>query len=336
MTTKHTNNNKISAFRQELVDKMLEMIDSGTLFWNSPNYKPQPAHNGISKRPYQKNNQFMLSMIAYIKGYDDPRWYTQYQIKEKGYRIQKGERHTKVEYWSLYDKENKKTVTMDWYNSLSPEEREDIKDNIVILNKFSRVFNAKQLTGVPEYKITDEGLEDKNIEESIERMSRGMGVDIFETSTATPFYSPSKDHIEIPETKYFKSDYDLNATVLHELAHATGHSSRLNRLDDSQFGSEGYAIEELRAEMSSFFLAFEYNMPQGGEHIENHGAYIQSWSKAIQDDSNVLFRAIKDASDISDYLVTQDQKQLAKDLYSKGNEMLVNELNLGDDFEMEL
>ncbi len=327
---------KINYFRQELVDKMIDMLNSGELFWSSPTYKPKPAFNGVSQRPYQSNNQFMLSMIAALNDYNDPRWFTMKQIKDKGYLINKGERHTKIEYWSLYNKVEKKTVTMDWYNSLSHEEREDIKDDITIISKFSRVFNAKQLTGVPEYH-EELVSEPKKIAECVERMSRGMGIEIFETGTFSPFYSPTKDEIEIPDTMRFKSENELNSTIIHELAHATGHSTRLNRnLEETVFGNEAYAMEELRAEISSFFLSFEYDIQQSEEHIKNHSAYIQSWSKAIKEDGNVLFRAIKDANTISDYLIQQDQKQLAKDLHSLGSEGLAGMFELEDEFEMEL
>jgi antirestriction protein ArdC len=83
---------------------------------------------------------------------------------------------------------------------------------------------------------------------------------------------------------------------LHELAHWTGHSSRLNRDLQNRFGSSAYAMEELRAELASAFVANELGIPTD---IPHHASYIASWIRPLKDDMRELFRAAADAQRIA-------------------------------------
>ncbi len=85
-----------------------------------------------------------------------------------------------------------------------------------------------------------------------------------------------------PVIEQFNTMQDYYATALHEIAHSTGHSSRLNRDMSGDFGSEKYAVEELRAELSSMFLQMENGIQLEGKHIENHSAYLANWLKAAK------------------------------------------------------
>ncbi|MCR4716373.1 MAG: hypothetical protein K5656_04250, partial [Lachnospiraceae bacterium] len=119
------------------------------------------------------------------------------------------------------------------------------------------------------------------------------------------FYRPSEDSITMPPIESFWAEYNYLSTFLHEAGHSTGHESRLNRDLTGIFGSEKYAKEELRAEIASAFttqaIGLEGTMSR--EHIDNHKAYIQSWIAEIKNDPNELFKAIIDATKISDYLI---------------------------------
>ena len=93
----------------------------------------------------------------------------------------------------------------------------------------------------------------------------------------------------------------FNATALHELSHATGHSSRLDR-DQGMFGTEAYAYEELVAEMSSCFMGFHLQTEPEPRHIDNHKAYVQAWITAIREKPETLVRAIKDAQTAATFM----------------------------------
>ena len=94
----------------------------------------------------------------------------------------------------------------------------------------------------------------------------------------------------------------LNSTALHELAHSTGHVSRLNRNINNEFGSVEYAYEELIAELSSCFMSVDLHTDQLPEHVENHKAYVQSWLQMLKEDPEILFKAIKEAQATSNYM----------------------------------
>lgn len=61
----------------------------------------------------------------------------------------------------------------------------------------------------------------------------------------------------MPVAQAFGSAEGWSATALHELGHATDHPSRLNRDLRGRFGSQAYAMEELRAELASVFMQGE-------------------------------------------------------------------------------
>ena len=92
---------------------------------------------------------------------------------------------------------------------------------------------------------------------------------------------------------------DYYATALHELAHWTRHSSRLDRERYGGFGSPDYAREELRAELTSAFLSQEFGLPSS---IEGHAAYLQSWMTELKEDKTAFANAVSDAKQITEYI----------------------------------
>ena len=111
------------------------------------------------------------------------------------------------------------------------------------------------------------------------------------------FYSPSTDHIQLPPESAFRGPAEYATTGLHELGHWTGHPSRLNRPLQNRFGSAAYAMEELRAEMASAFVASVIGIPTD---IPQHASYLSSWIKALKDDKREIFRAAAAAQRIAD------------------------------------
>jgi len=108
---------------------------------------------------------------------------------------------------------------------------------------------------------------------------------VIRTGGDRAFYSPTTDHIQLPPENAFRGPPEFAATALHELAHWTGHPSRLNRDLKPKFGSAGYAMEELRAELSSAFMAGELGIPAD---IPNHASYIKNWLKPLKEDKREI------------------------------------------------
>ena len=147
----------------------------------------------------------------------------------------------------------------------------------------------------------------------------------YEESGEDAFYIPSEDKVVIPLRDTFETNYSYYATQLHELSHSTGHKTRLSRNIENYFGTEEYAKEELRAEISSSFLMQKFKLKYDQRHLNNHKAYIQSWIKVLKNNPQELFNAISDSNKIVDYL---EENSISKDK--------INNLNKEKEMEMEL
>ena len=122
------------------------------------------------------------------------------------------------------------------------------------------------------------------------------------------YYSPTLDTVVMPERRQFESPGAYRSTLLHEIAHATGHPKRLGRELGGGFGSEGYAREELVAELSSAFLS----AATGIQRVDDsHAQYIGSWLKALhgKDGKDELYAAARDANKATDYVLARAQPQ---------------------------
>ena len=273
--------------------------DNWTRPWKASNIAS--PFNGFSKRYYSGSNQFFLMLVSYAKDYKDPRWYTFNQISSSGYKLQKGSKGVPVEYWFpvLYDEKGNKKRQLSWseFSKLSKDQR----DLCQIRFKTSYVYNGSCIDGLPELDINAN--EDIRLSDLVDRISYEMKVPIIEDGGNSAFYSPLTDSIHLPQKETFTDEISFNSTALHELSHATGHHSRLNRLTGAVFGSEDYAFEELIAEISSTFMAPYIGSEINDDyHNKNHIAYVNSWIAAIQNDPEVLFKAIAKAEVAASFL----------------------------------
>ena len=67
-----------------------------------------------------------------------------------------------------------------------------------------------------------------------------------------------------------------------------------------KWSDEGYAREELVAELGAAFLCADLSLtPEPGE---DHAAYIQSWLKVLKDDKRAIFAAAAHAQRAADFL----------------------------------
>lgn len=293
--------------RETIAQEFIRALNENQLPWNAM-WSTQNAYNAISGKNYRGLNSLWLAYSAMEKGYGDPRWCTYKQAQNKGWQVRKGEKSTSIEFWSIYDKKTKTTLTMkeaDELVRLHPER----KDDLSYISRSSCVFNAAQIEGIPQLeKPVEADISAVRAQRDVLIKNMGLG---FKEEGDKAFYRPSEDSITMPPDTLFKDNYGYMSVLLHECGHATGHESRLNRDLTGFFGSESYAKEELRAEIASAFtaqaLGFRSTEGTKNSHMDNHKAYIQSWAKAIKDAPNELFAAIKDAEKISDYLIEKGE-----------------------------
>jgi antirestriction protein ArdC len=106
----------------------------------------------------------------------------------------------------------------------------------------------------------------------------------------------------MPHKSAFDSEASYYATAFHELTHWAGHETRLDRVKGKRFADPQYAFEELVAEMGAAFLCQDYGIQ--GEL--RHAGYIQSWLKALRDDSKAVFKAAAYAQKAATYINSLD------------------------------
>lgn len=291
-------------FHEQVAEKLIEQLKQGTAPWQKP-WKsgdagsPMPR-NPITGKRYKGINAIQLMSQERI----DPRWMTYKQAIAQGAQVRKGEKGTLIQYWKFTDEQVKKDING---VPLLDQNGKPVKHEVKLERPrlfFATVFNAEQIDGLPQTTPEQKTWCDVARAESI-LASSGAVIQHGEINRA--FYRSSTDTIHLPRQSEFLSAENYYATALHELGHWTGHASRLNRDIAHPFGSEGYAKEELRAEISSMILGDELGI---GYDPGQHLAYVASWIKVLQNDPLELFRAAADAEKIQAYVLSLEQERI--------------------------
>ena len=263
--------------------------------------------NGVTDGRYRGTNAFWLSLVAMNQGFTDPRWVTSIQVNDVHHRyhpgqhwhIKAGSKATHIEYWYPFDQVEKRAFTWQEYRDAIDQGRSENEFSMQV--RYTPVFNANQIEGMPELALSEKN---PNIEmdELVKKLFDEMGVAFKTNYEGKAYYTPAEDTIYLPPQETFTDEYAFNSTALHELIHATGHMTRLNRPLTAFFGSDGYAYEELIAEISACFMGADLNAAPTEEQIENHESYVKSWAQGIREKPDILVKAIRDAQQASTYM----------------------------------
>ncbi len=299
-------------FRQEVTDRIINMLENGVAPWQKP-WTPGESPAGMPVNPttdrnYRGGNALHLMATALVRGYNDPRWMTYKQAADQGWQVRRGEKGTQIEFWDV--KPANKEASPGG-NDESSNERNGRDRETRLVHRVYTVFNAKQIDGVPEFQ--PKRPTSFEIVKAAETILDNSGAKINHDQGDKAFYNRASDSIHLPSKAAFTDAAGYYGTALHELAHWTGHPSRLDRstLNESyRFGDTNYAKEELRAELASVFLAAERGVPH---NPEQHAAYVGSWIKTLRQDKNEIFRAAHDASAATDYLLALERDRSIAD-----------------------
>ena len=267
---------------QDVTNSIIEQLEKGAIPWVKPWKADSSADkNLLTQKPYQGINRLILGLSGMVNGYGVPVWASYKQWESIGGQVRKGEKGTRIVFFSKVDKENKQTGDKESYSVL----------------KAYWVFNASQIDGIEIVPAETVAKPFTPIEYAEERIVK-TGAALSHGGDAA-FYAPSVDRIQLPNKGTFDSEANYYATAFHELVHWTGAKHRLDRnLEKGRFGNPAYAFEELVAEMGAAFLCQDYGIQ--GEL--RHAGYIQSWLKALRDDSKAVFKAAALAQKAADYL----------------------------------
>ena len=314
--TKSSAYEKLTPQRKQLVDQVLANLEKGNLFWTQGWVAAGAPESAVTGKKYRGINNLYLSLVAMAENYGDNRWATFRQMEEKGWTFKKDEEgHTlgkgksvSVEYYEMRDKETKRRFDRSVLDGMTfDEQREYMDKNVYWLRKFYRVFNCSLMDGVPakEMPMIDVNDRIEKAEAILDYWNANESKIVYGGSQA--FYRPSTDEVHLPEREKFKSTQSFYDTAFHEIGHSTGHESRLNRDLSGGFGSQSYAMEELRAEIASIFMAQDLGIEPSEDRLQNNAAYIQSWKDEIKENPNALFTAITDADKIARYVSSKEQ-----------------------------
>lgn len=268
-----------------VTERMIEKLKEGVIPWRKT-WVNGMAVSWKTQKPYRGVNQFLLEPGEYA---------TFKQIKEAGGKVKKGSKGQIVVFWSWIEKENKDSGEIEKFPLL----------------RYYKVFEINtQCEGLESKRpVIENTQEDDNFEHDAvsvcESLIEGyMGRPVISFISGRASYNKALDVVTCPPMKDFTNISEFYSTLFHELVHSTGHEDRLNRKDltaSALFGDENYSKEELTAEMGAAMLCAIAGVDTE-DSFENSAAYIQSWLKALQDDSTMVVRAASQAQKAVDYI----------------------------------
>jgi len=264
-----------------ITDRIIALLDKDIIPWQKPWKSASFPINLFTNKEYRGINVILLIMA----GFTSPYWLTAHQAEKLGGEIKKGEVGTEILFWGRFRAQK--------------ESSDDVEE--VPFKKFFTVYNISQCEGI---SAPPQGVKLFNPIHECERIINQMPnrPSILHGGNIA-CYSPSTDQIRMPEKGTFNIEHEYYCTIFHELCHATGHETRLNRksiVDIKPFGTEDYSKEELIAEMGASFLCGLTGIEN--RTIENSAAYIAEWLKKLRRCKTLLPVASQQAQKAVDYI----------------------------------
>lgn len=275
---------------ETVTNTILQALDRGVIPWRKPwdSIVSVPV-NVVTNRPYRGVNLFLLAMSPYT----DHRWLTYKQAQERGGRVRPGEKSTLVVFWKR------------WEPKPDAEKDEEQTRRQAPLLRYFNVFNAEQCEGLELADVyrPERLAEHQRIERAELLVEHMPNKPTIREGGRAAWYRPADDLVNIPPLSMFSTSDAYYATLYHELAHATGNASRLNRkgvTETIQFGSGEYSKEELVAELTSAFCCATIGLDNS--LIEDSASYISGWLKVLKDDPKAVVIAAAQAQRAADYI----------------------------------
>lgn len=262
-----------------VTERLLALLDKGVVPWQKP-WQSSPPRNVVTGRAYRGSNTMLLACA----GYADPRWGSFKQWLDRNSPVKKGEKGWPVTWYGMV--ESKTQIDKNGKPKKFP------------LLRYAVVFNAEQTTAEPE--ATTALVEQEDAKAVVDAyLAKGPRLEVGGDRAC---YMPSSDVIRMPHRAAFASVEHYYATFYHELAHSTGHASRLDRsgvMDPIVYGSHTYAEEELVAECAASMLCAMTGILRPDVEA-NSASYLASWRKRISDDVRIFLRAASAAQKAAD------------------------------------
>lgn len=287
-----------------ITNTIIEQLEQGERPWFKP-WNAEHAAGRITRPlrangiPYRGINVLSLWVEAETRGYTAPIWVTFNQAVELKAHVRKGERGVPVVFAS-------KTTRTETDASTGEASERDIP-----FLKGYTVFNVEQVEGLPPqfYATAAPQIDPVQRIAHAEAFFAATGAAIHHGGDRA-YYNVSQDFIQMPPFVSFRDAESYYATLAHETTHWTRHETRLVRdFGRKRWGDEGYAMEELVAELGSAFLSSDLGIAP--DVRPDHSAYIASWLKVLKEDKRAIFTAAAHAQRAADFLNGLQQHQQA-------------------------
>ena len=298
MKGRHHENTDRRDVYERVTTKIIADLEQGVRTWLRP-WNAEHAAGRITRplrgnfQPYQGINIIMLWASAVEHGFSCPVWMTFRQASELGAHVRKGEKGSLV----VYADRIRKTET-------DEESGEELEREIPFMKGYT-VFNVEQIDGLLDHFHAPAA----PVLDPVQRI--GHAEEFFSALRADvrhggnrAYYAIEPDYVQMPPFESFRDAESYYATLGHECVHWTRHSSRLDRdLGRKRWGDEGYAREELVAELGSAFLCADLEV--GLTERADHASYIASWLEALRNDKRLVFSAASLAQKAVDFLMPE-------------------------------
>jgi len=257
-----------------VTDKILAYLEGGVAPWRKP-WACRGPKNGVSGKAYRGMNALLLGMTPY----KDSRWFTYKQLTELGGSV-RGQKSTLITFWKFLDSKKE-----------SEDEDGSIRQHAFL--KYFLVWNAEQIEGLSlpaeATPTASEIAAPEEIQMLVDAYLMGGGPTLHHGGNRAT-YAPMLDRINLPKPEQFESAAAYASTLLHEVGHSTGHSSRLGRFGSVNCVHSGnaYGVEELTAEFFAAMVAASVGLDLD---LEQSASYLDHWAKAIKADKTMIVKA---------------------------------------------
>lgn len=270
---------------QDVVNSLKEEVSPWRKPWDTTLPESCVPYNPFTERYYSGINYLTLMMQAAKNGYRSNCWSTFNQIRKNGGTVLKGQKGTKIFFYTIKEKENDNGE----------------KETYPVFKTYT-VFNQEQCEWLEEPETVQGKIYTSDEETLVDDMACAIGVS-YRHFGDRAYYSLSEDEIVMPHIDKFTNTATYFATFVHELTHSTAHSNRLGRdiYGNRKTREESIAFEELVAEIGSAYLCTILNVEDDLQHLE----YINSWIQMFEEKPMVIIEASKMAQQAADYILEE-------------------------------
>ena len=290
---------------KKVTEGIINCLEKGVVPWNSGIINTIGSATKFDGDLYHGVNQWILNAEVLLNDYKVNRWVTFNRCRKEGGRVIKGQKSTEVVFWKMFETEQ------------TNKDGKVVEKTIPLLRTF-RLFNICQTTLYKPSKTKKVNKVNKVNNEIAEQLignwNNEVAIKYGFDNTSCPYYSPSKDFINIPFGNGIKweSAELLNKVTFHEMIHSTGNSKRLNRFGKAELNGTkadilhnkgDYSAEELVAEFGSQILADYCDFKDN--HIENTSSYINSWIKCLKNNTDWILWASRRAEKAVELIINK-------------------------------